>query len=343
MKLLLTHDANFDVCRTFLVVSMVFSHVFEMFFLPDYNRHLTYYVTIGFVFLSGFAIGVLYSERIRINPQKYLKRLTTRACKLFIMFVICNLVILLILKHRLDIFYQLSILEISTSVLLGTNQSLFGFDILIPIALTSLFSWLLLKVQGGRVSLVLIFLFFVSLSFMETLNLLNYYGIKFMFVGLIGCLLGKLISDLDWSHALKTVVRSTGAIIGGIAVLSYYAILLFFSNKGSPINVYYHLIPSIAILFFVYMLSYDVRLGEWLVIKILNKTLGRYMLFAYLFHILVINSLFIFIPKDSLCLLGTSVLALLVLSFTIATCYLLDLLNLKSAVFAKTYSTFFKL
>jgi len=343
VKLLQSYDDNFDVCRSFLIVSMVITHIFEMFYLPDYNRRLTYYVTIGFVFLSGFTVGALYSERIRINPQKYAKKLMGRAYKLLLLFVICNFFILLISQSRFNILIKLNIFDIVISIFLGTNQDLFGFDILIPIALTSFFSWSLLKALNNRLSLVFIFFFLLFLWFSETVNVLNYYGVKFLLIGIIGCLIGKLASNLDWSRALKTLSRSYATIICGILILIYYATMFLFSKQSGPIKVHYHLIPTVIMMFFVYILSYDFQLNDKLLIKIPNKTLSKNILFAYLFHLLVINILFLFIRKDSLSFFGTSVLALFVLSFTIATCYFVDFLNLKSVISARIYSSLFKL
>ena len=343
VKLLESRDDNFDVCRSFLVVSMVVTHVFEMFYLPDYNRHLTYYVTIGFVFISGFTVGALYSERIRNDPQKYMKKLMGRAYKLFIIFVICNSIIVLSIKTKFDAFIQLSIIDVIMSIFLGTNQALFGFDILVPIALTSFFSTFLLKARDSHLNLAFMLFFPLSVWGSEVANVLNYYGIKLLFIGLIGCLTGNLACNLDWDRTLKKLSNNSITTISGIAVLFYYTALIFFTTKSTPITVYYQVIPTIIMLFFVYMLSYDFRLSESLLIKIPNKVLAKYMLFAYLFHILVINLLFLVIEKDSLDFFGTSILALFVLSFTIATCHFVDFLNLKSPVLAKIYSRIFKL
>ena len=49
-------DQNFDFCRSFLVISMIFTHVFEVFYLYDYDRRITLFVTIGFVFDSEFVL-----------------------------------------------------------------------------------------------------------------------------------------------------------------------------------------------------------------------------------------------------------------------------------------------
>ena len=208
MKILQSHDNSLDVCRSFLIVSMVFTHVFEMFYLPDYNRRLTYFVTIGFVFLSGFTTGAIYYERICINSKLYFKTLTIRALKLLMMFVACNLFILTISDSRFIFFNQLSISEIFISIFLGTHQTLFGFDILVPLALTSFFSWFVLKFLNKHISSAIIFIFLSFIWISEQTNILDYYGVKLLFTGLVGCLTGRFLNRLNWDNTLRILSKN---------------------------------------------------------------------------------------------------------------------------------------
>ena len=343
MKLLQTHDDHFDTCRSFLVISMIFTHAFEMFYLPDYDRRFTYFVTIGFIFISGFAIGAIYSDRLHADHRKYIRKLVGRAYKLFTIYIACNMVIMLMSPGRFAALRKLSAHEIIMSIILGTNQSLFGFDILIPIALTSIFSCVLLKALNTSMSIVFIFLFVLLLRFFETANFLNYYGLKLLFIGFIGCLLGSLLRNLDWGHTLQILYRYHAPFVCGIFVILYYTTMIFFIKKCGSIKVHYHLIPTLAMLSFVYLLSYVFHLSGNFVTKLLNRTMANYMLFAYLFHILLINLLFFFIPKDSLSLVATWTLGLFLVSITMASCYLLDFVTSKSAICARIYSTAFRL
>ncbi len=61
-------DGNLDVTKTFLVISMVFTHAFQCYLLGDYNRHFTYYVTVGFIFISGYMYSAVYAERMLNEP-----------------------------------------------------------------------------------------------------------------------------------------------------------------------------------------------------------------------------------------------------------------------------------
>lgn len=339
MKLLQSHDSNFDVCRSFLVVSMVFTHVFEMFYIPDYNRHLTYFVTIGFVFLSGFTIGALYKEKFNIDPKNSWKKIVRRALKLFILFAVCNAGVFLIKPSSLKAILQLNIFEIIVAVFLGTKQSIFGFDLLIPIALTSFFSGFLLSSMNDRLIIPILVLFSLFIWISEATKSLDYYGVKTLLTGMVGCCLGILSIKLDWRKTVELWSRNITVVIIGLTIFLYYTAILCHNQKSTNFIVYFHLIPTVIIIFYVYILSCKFDFLK----KLPYKTLSKNMLFAYLFHIFVINMLFQFIPKDSLGFYQTIFLALFILAFTIVVCYSADVMKTKSKNANKLYSTVFKL
>ena len=341
MKLLRSHDNNFDLCRTFLLISMIFTHSFGQFYIPDYDRNLTNYVTIGFVFLSGFTIGTIYFERVRNNPQLYFRRTITRVFKLFLIFIMGNLIIIVFSKSKIQFLYHTSILKRSISIFLGTNQPFYSFDILIPIATTTLFSWFILKYFDRYMSLLFIIAFYLFIYFTETRNILNFYGIKYLLSGLIGCLIGRLMNNLDWDRVLKILSQNYAIICFGSIILLYYLILNYRPLKGD-LQVHYHLIPTIIILLFVYLISYHFQLNKNQRFKILNETLSIQLLFSYLYHLLLIHILFLFFPKDSLDLIGTLLVVFFLISICIVTCLFIDFLSAKSIVLKKIYLYIFK-
>lgn len=340
MKLLQSHDDNFDLCRTFLLISMIFTHAFEQFYIPDYNRNYTNYVTIGFVFLSGFTIGVLYFERVRNNPQQYFKRSVNRAFKLIMIYIIGNLVIIVPSQYKLHFLLSSGVLKNIVAIFLGTNTEFFAFDILIPIAITSFFAWFILRYLRKNVALLFIILFCLFLWFSETMNVLNYFGIKYSIAGFIGCFLGRLITDIEWDHTLKKLSRYYVTIICGLVIFIYYYIIVYF-YKGL-VKVHYHLIPTIIILLFVYLISYDFQLNKYRWFNSVNETLSRQLLFGYLFHLLLIHGLFFIFPKDSLDFFGTLLVALFLLSVCVITCFFLDFMTSKSLLLKKIYLNIFK-
>ena len=172
---------------------------------------------------------------------------------------------------------------------------------------------------------------------------LDYYGIKFVITGIIGCFLGSLTSHLNWDQAMKTLVRPSFIVICGALILLYYVIMFYLGRRCGPVKVYYHLIPTVIMILFIYVTSYCLVLNNILLVRIPIRTLSRNILFAYLFHIMVINILFFFIRKDSLDFFETSMIGFFILVFTIATCFFVDFLNSRSAFCEKIYATFFKL
>lgn len=106
-------------------------------------------------------------------------------------------------------------------VFLGTNQRSFAFDILVPIALTSIFSWVLLKPPlYNWMNLAAIFLFALLLRVFETENLLDYYGVKFLVIGLMGCSAGSVLRKLDWQNGLGTLLRYHATLMSGMVVFA---------------------------------------------------------------------------------------------------------------------------
>ena len=344
MKLLENHDDDFDMVRTFLIVSMIITHAFEMFYVPDYNRRLTYFVTIGFVFLSGFTTGVLYSEIVRFHTSKSIKKLWFRTLKLFVIFLSCNLVVVLSLPSRFMLIRKMEFFEIVFSILLGDNQQLFAFDILVPIALTSFFFVFIVKLFYRTHFDIVLLVFILLLIFaFENFNFINYLGVKLLLIGLVGSVTGHLIGLLDWVTVLKRIYHSGMLWITGGFVLLFFLLILAYTQKGGQINIYYQVIPTAAILLFVYLTSNTLSLARHKVALLLNRTLSANILFAYLFHIFIINLLFSIIPKDTLYFFSTSLISIIILIVTILACYMVNIINKKSVLFHRIYSSVFKL
>ena len=343
MKLLATHDQNFDGVRTFLISAMIFTHGFEMFYILDYNRRLTYFVTIGFVFLSGFTMGVLYTERIRSDKFRWIMKLSIRSLKLLLIFVACNFFVVLCSPVKKTLIMKQSVADIIISMLLGDNQRLFAFDILVPIALTSFF-FIFISVLFRDVRafvFVAVFLFLIGAT--EYYDIMNYFGVKFLLIGLAGSVSGYLVGLLDWQRTLRVMIQYGFIWIIGAGLLLFFLSLGIFTQKGGEIDIAYQIIPTAALLLWVYLISFRWSLSYRWSVSLLNRTLSTNILFAYLFHILLINILFLMIPKDSLSLFPTLLVSVLILILTIATCQVLNILSSTSVMFQKLYSTLFKL
>lgn len=343
MRIFKNHDKHLDNCRSFLVFSMIFTHVFEMFYLPDYNRNFTYFVTIGFVLLSGFSIGALYTNIIAKAPKEVFKKMIVRALKLIVLFIVCNIIIVTTHNDKWNFLLDRDYIEIIISILIGSDQNIFGFDILIPIALTAFFSHFILLISVRSSNTIGLIAFMILLIALEMFEICNYYGIMIVLAGLFGCVLGQIAYQLDWDVFIQNMSKAFPLIGTGLLISLYYVAIFYFTEKGYKVKIGYHVIPTATLLFFVYIVSAKYYLGNRKAIDSLNKYLSRFMLFAYLFHILVINFLYFVIPKDSLGGLECIFVGVGVLSITIFACRCISYFSYKYVFFAKIYNVVFKL
>ncbi|MFH2067479.1 MAG: hypothetical protein ABIK15_19920 [Pseudomonadota bacterium] len=266
-----------------------------------------------------------------------------RATKLIIMFLVCNAIIFQFLDNRLDFFLKMKPTEMLLSIALGLHQELYGFDILIPIAFTtfgSFFLLLLIKAKWNWAGIITVFLLIITLEATDTYD---FYGVILLLTGLNGCLLGKLSSTLNWDNFLQKMLRSYATTIITILLGCYYSCILLYTTKSTTIQVGYHVIPTILILFFIYLLSVSLSLNRNRLIQGISALFSNFMLFAYLFHILMINIFFSIFHKNSLNVIQCIGLGISVTIITGAACYTIKFLNLKSFFFSRGYSLLFKL
>lgn len=343
MKFLQHRDDHFDLCRSSLVICMVITHIFQNFYIYGYTHHVPIINLIGFVFLSGITVAAVYSEKLVIAPKKMSRQLTARAGKLLLIFLVCNLIVILVMPERIVELSKLGFWGLILAIILGTHQSYIAFDVLVPIAVTFFISIFLMRViRRNTISLILLILFMIMIWILEWLDVFNYYGVKLTIVGIIGCLTGISVRFLDWSRAAERLSKKYSAIIiVGAIIIVYYFFPIFFT-KINLAKFSYHLLPTGLIMFFIYMGSYELNLNKWSIIKNINNTLAKYMLFAYLFHILVINIITVFLEENSLDFIKAIGLGLILLTFTILVCYILDFVNAKSALSKRVYNAIFK-
>lgn len=341
-RFLESRDRDFDTCRVFLIISMIIAHAFEGFYQPDFNRQLTAFVTVGFVFLAGFTTSTIYADRMATESLNYFGRFLKPSIKLTVLFFVCNVGKFIVKRNILSTLVQYTPMRVVQSVVLGLDQNLFGFGILIPISFTIFLSWFLLSIQSRIWSLPLAGAFFIVFWISEHWSLFNYFGIKFVLVGLIGSLMGKWVSGLSWKSSLLRLSAlgiNTGS---GIFIFCYYLMLLFWSGRGSHLNFSVHLLPTIILLYLVYVISLKLRLARLIALRMLAETLSKHMLFAYIFHIGLLNLLCLVISKKGLDLLSTAEVSLFVLGVTVATCYLLNRANKKWVYSQALYNVVFR-
>jgi hypothetical protein len=342
-RFLQSHDDDFDVCRAFLVSAMVIAHGYEQFYAPGYNHNFSDFVPVGFVFLAGLTTSVLYAERVRGEPRRYFVKFMRPASKLLALFILCNLGIMLFFPVRTAAIAGMPAAKVAISMLIGSNQLVFGFDILVPIAATIFFSWFLLSSPlNGLWSMAIAALLLAGMVASERLSILDYFGVKFTLIGLMGILTAKRISELSWDRVLARVSAPMAVNLLGAAVFIYFVgVGLFTKRAEGYLKFAVHVLPTSVLLLFMYGLSIQRGIGRLRSVKVVAGILSRYMLFAYLFHIAVINVLFLVIPKEGLDAFSTGVVSLLLLSFTVACCHLVAYLTKKWSFFQKAYNFVF--
>lgn len=341
-RFLESRDENFDTSRAFLVISMILTHSFEMFYTPDYNRQFTDFVTVGFVFLVGFTTGTIYAKTVAEAPRKYFKKFAKRSAKLLGIFLVCNVVIFLLLPDRLSMLAVRSPASVMMSILLGLDQRIFGFDILIPIAITIFLSWFILSARSHRWTLPVAALLYVLFGFFERSATFNYFGIKFTLIGVLGTLTGKWVSGLEWRNAMRRLCASGANIGAGVFVLLYVPALWLLTEKSGEKIYFIHVLPTVAILYVIYLISMKLKFSSVVVFRVCFEPFSQYMLFAYLFHIAAINLLFLAIPRDGLDWTPTFLVFLAVMSCTVAACHFLKYLNNRWSFSQRMYNLAFK-
>jgi hypothetical protein len=337
MRFLEGRDQDFDIVKTFLVISMVIAHAFQWFYIPIYNKNLTYYVLIGFVFLSGLTVGGVYQERFLTKPSTYTWAILLRAMKLLGIFLFANALIILLYPAALWQARNLPLTDLLASALLRDEAFRFSFSVLVAISFTFVGSVALLRWR--RCFLDPIFLGFgiSALWIIEITGHFDYYTVKMTIVGLIGVLSGKILGFFEWEK-LKTALSKWYLAIWTCYV-AYQAALLAFNTEwrllvGHYINV------TIFLLLAVYLTSYHLGLGYYKVFGLLNRSLAKHMLFAYIFHLMFLRVLTKVTSRgDIYFAIGISLLTLWI---TIVGGLLIDVSTARYKTLNRTYSLIFR-
>jgi hypothetical protein len=179
---------------------------------------------------------------------------------------------------------------------------------------------------------------FIALWVIETTRILNYYAPKLMIVGCIAILLSKLLNSINWM-ALRAPL-SKWIIPIFVFYIAYQAALVVY-NPDAQILMQHYIIVTALLLLAVYLSSYRLKLTAFRLVGLLNRCLAKYMLFAYLFHILFLIILGKFIgSRGNWCF--AMAISLLTLVVTILAGFTVDVLTKKYKMFNKLYALIFK-
>lgn len=177
-----------DFCKGFLVVTMVVYHTLN-YFSQQIQAPYSYikFVSGGFIFITGYIVGALYSVKWPRDPRGVTVRLLSRGGKLLALFTLINIVLAAISFDNYG-GRDFSLTRLAENVLaiytVGYPR-IVAFDILVPIGYLLLLSPALLSMQR-YLGLTVVFstiLFVIALVCRRVLN--NYTMILIGFVGVV--------------------------------------------------------------------------------------------------------------------------------------------------------------
>ncbi len=332
-------DFDFDTAKSFLVVSMIFAHGFQWFWTLHYNRNLTYYVIFGFVFLSGLTVGSIYLEKLLAHPIQYSWAVVSRGLKLLGLFLLANALIIPLRADRLTQALNLRPTQLLVAVLRGDHRGILSFVILVSIGFTFLFCIALLCWRKRPLDLLLLGLGIGALWAIQLTGDFDFYVPTMTIVGLVGVLLAKLLISLNWERTKTTLLKWLIALWVGYA--AYQATLLV-SNEGASYEVGHYLNVTVVLLSAVYLTSYRFGLTNYRLVGLLNRTLAKHMLFAYLFHLLFLNVLAIFIRRGNFNFYEATAICLFTLTVTVLSALSVDVLTKRYETLNTVYSLGFR-
>ena len=267
-----------DYVKGLLVITMIVFHTFTNFYAnPKTILTITKFVSGGFIYLTGFLLGYHYLEKMNSDPIGTKKRLIIRALKLFSLFIIMNIGIFVPSSTQ----FSLEIVQkLYNHLVIGGGAS--RFEIILPISYLLLLSPFLLSFNRNQRYIAI----FISITIivMRTLKLIPHStNLFFMLIGYAGLICSVYLINLD-------VLRKFGMVSFLIAVL-----VGFIRFTYDNIIIYIIYIISVLTLFYIFSDAIDKN-------NIISKmilTIGKYTLFSYIFHVVIIVILYKLFPKKA--------------------------------------------
>ncbi|MEW5802939.1 MAG: acyltransferase family protein [bacterium] len=309
-------NVQIDFLKGLLVLTMIIYHVSYNFYQNHYSIiAITQFASGAFIYITGFFVGYYYLNRYP-NRLDITKRLFIRFLKLFLIFSLPNIFLFLKSKSFIDVLY--------TYFILGTGKT--HFEILLPIAYTLFFSsFLVLFVEKHE------YCFHVLLIIPYLLVIFNIIHLPtnslFCLIGLFGFANSLLISRLRNSLPLKAVCFIAAVVLG-------WSFLEFEIQKNSILYLLYIITVLVSLYNIGCFLSFKTKLEKWIVL------IGRYTLFAYLYHLVIIVSAYSLFPiKVNACL--TFAIIVFVTFILVVSLFLLERLRRKVTIINKSYGFIF--
>lgn len=308
-----------DFVKGMLVLTMIVYHSFVL----SYNQTvlcLTKYVSGGFIFISGFLIGYYYLQNYR-NDRVIQKRLLIRGLKIFLLFLAANI----------GLFYtKISTLHIDISeiiykhYIIGTGQS--RFEILLQISYTLFFVSLFISLIK-QYSIIIGVLILAALTMMD-FGIVNYYSNLFSIsIGIFGLCCSLWIDKFRNTIGLQVCCFLLVILIGYINLL--------YSIDFKIVYVFY----IIVVLMTFYNIGKSINLQSLKFNWIL--TMGRYSLFSYIYHLLLLFAVSRLYPFDSMNFFYKWFIVFFVTMILLVSLWVLDTLRKRIKLIERAYLLIF--
>ncbi len=307
-----------DFTKGFLVVTMVAYHTLN-YYLRGYHVLYAYvgYVTLAFVFYSGFVCGTVYVERFIQDKRTVYRRLIIRGLKIIALFLIINLVINGLLKQNYNgqVFDVYWFVNDFYSVFLAGSERISVFAILLPIGYVLLLSALIMDMR--KFKYVFCALVLLSVIAMSAFNAEPAFNVGSILVGLAGVTTGLIYTERADFFRRNAV---SAAVVG---LLLLFLLVLIPLGVDPRVSFIVYFLYIIAVIFSLHVLGGFLKPSAGCT-KVIIK-FGQYSLFLYLvqiFFLQVLKSVYGYrLPSLTITHLGIFVLVNIVL---VISCYLMD-------------------
>lgn len=277
-------DHVLDFTKGILVITMVAYHVLN-YYLSGYHTIYAYagYVTLAFIFYSGFVCGTIYFKKYLDNRASVYRRLMIRGLKLILLFVIVNIIIHGLFQKNYngqDLGLRL-LFDNLASILLSGNGRIADFPVLLPIGYVLLISAPLINISKTKyIFYALLLAIFLITSILKIHLVFNLAGV------LTG--VGGLLSGLIYNEKKNVLNRNAVKYMGIVLLLLFLFILIPSGIDPRKYFVVYYLYINVVI-FNLHLLGR--LLNPSRILTNLIIMFGQYSLFLYLAQIIILQLL----------------------------------------------------
>ena len=321
-------DHIIDFTKGVFVIAMVAYHTLN-YFLPNFLKGFAYlsFVNKGFIFYSGFLCGTIYFKKYVLNREAVYKRLTVRALKLMLLYIVLNILVYAFIKSDIEYYYlnSRSFYDNFVLILIDGSSGITAFGVLQPIACTLLIGAPLIGLHKFKYYIYFIIIFvFVLLSFSNVTT----HNANGVLVGIFGVFSGLFFNEMRDKLYIAPI-----RYIGILFLMAFLLFVVPYEPRSSLITIVIYIILVVYNLHSLAMLT-----GPSKAVTFSIDKLGQYSLFLYLTQIGVLQILKrTFKISSSSITIDHIMIFVFVNVLLLALCYLADYSRKKMTVIDKVY------